>query len=160
MLPLVNVAFELIVCCEPFVKKNLASTSVCNSAIAVDTVEAVVPNAAAEIVPSSASCSLIAVTKSLPVVVKEATVPISVSCSLIAPTTVLAAGVKSAAFPTSPLKELTATTTSVFKGIPAANAVISPTSSWTSLTASIRFVETILITSPALEAVFNWIMFP
>ena len=160
MFPFVNVISELSVCCDPLVKNNLASTSVCNSAIAVDTVEAVVPKAEAEIVPSSASCSFIAVTKSFPVVVKLATVPISVSCSLIAPTTVPAAGVRSNAFPTSPLNELTAITTSVFTGIPAANAVISPTSSCTSFTASIRFVETIFITSPELAAVFNLIIFP
>lgn len=108
MFPFENVISELSVCCDPLVKNNLASTSVCNSAIAVDTVDADVPNAPAEIVPNSASCSFIAVTRSFADVVKLATVPISVSCSLIAPTTVLAAGVKSAALPTSPLNELMA----------------------------------------------------
>ena len=158
--PLLNVASVFNVCSEPAVNFNLASTSVCNSAIAVDTVEAVVPNAAAEIVPSSASCSLIAVTRSVAVVVKLPTVPISVSCSLIAPTTVFAAGVKSAAFPTSPLNEFTATTTSVLNGIPESIAVISPTSSWTSFTASTILVETILITSPAEAAVLSLIILP
>ena len=46
-----------------------------SSAIAVDTVDAVVPMAPAEIVPSSASCSLIALVISVAVVVSVDTSP-------------------------------------------------------------------------------------
>ena len=50
--PLPNLRSEASVCSEPETNFTLASTSVCNSAIAVLTVDADVPNAAAEIVPS------------------------------------------------------------------------------------------------------------
>jgi len=64
--------------------------------------------------------------------------------------------VKSTAFPTSPLNEFNdVTRSSLVPGIPLLIVDISPISSCTSLTASIRFVDTILITSPALAPVFN-----
>ena len=60
------------------------SISVSNSAIAPDTVDAVVPIAPAEIVPSSASISLIAVVAVEAEVVRAVTSPSSLTVSLIA----------------------------------------------------------------------------
>ena len=157
---MVNVPSKSSVCEDADVNFTLASTSVCNSDIAVDTVEADVPIAPDVIVPSSASCSFIAAVRLLAEVVKLI-LPISDSCSLTAVTTVVAVVFNALAFPTSPLNELMAFTISPFGlGMPDAIAVISPISSCTSLIASITLPDTIFITSDPLAPLFNSINSP
>ena len=118
VLALLNDISPLIVCDVPFVNINRASTSVCNSAIAVLTVDAVVPNAPAVIVPSLVL--IVAISVSLET--------ISVCSSLTAPLNVVA-DVSKEAVPISVFKELVAVTKSDLSDIPAASEAIVPTSS-------------------------------